>query len=106
MIVHPTDKPAVQWAVEHGYVFSYVREYGLPEPSLRVALGMSTAFFNAGQLVCWRASAGGNDLDQLMRELASLFGFCTLNRGYLPQQAFATPSLDTQVRTNRNCHPQ
>jgi hypothetical protein len=85
MIVNPTDKPAVQWAIEQGYLFSYVREYGLPEPSLQVGMGLSTAFFNRGRLVCWRANADGANLDDLLRELGSLLGFCTLNGAYLPQ---------------------
>lgn len=86
VIVHPADKSAVKWAIEHGYLFGYVREHGLPDPSLQIRLGFSIAFFNAGRLVQWRALADGRDLDELMKELASLLGFCTLSRGYLPEE--------------------
>lgn len=85
MIVNPTDRAAIQWAMEQGYMFSYVREYGLPEPSLQIGLGLSTAFFNSGRLVAWRASATGEHFDDLMRELAALLGFCSLSRAYVPQ---------------------
>jgi hypothetical protein len=88
MIVHPADKSAVQWAVEHGYLFGYVREHGLPDPSLQISMGLSIAFFNAGRLVHWRARADGKQIDELMKELASLLGFCTVSRGYLPEELF------------------
>ena len=57
MIVHPADGPIVIWAAAAGFEYRYVREYGLPEPSLCVQLGLTTAYFHAGRLVHWRADA-------------------------------------------------
>ncbi len=91
MIVHPADRPIVQWAVEQGYECEYLREYGLPEPSLRVQLGVSSAFFEAGRLVHWRADADGRYLDQLMSELASLFGLCARTDAYPQQKVVLAP---------------
>lgn len=87
MIVHPADRRIVQWAIERGYLFSYVREHGLPEPCLRVCLGQSSAFFKAGRLVHWLAQVDARRLDLLMFELTSLFGFCSSVRALPPQQA-------------------
>ncbi len=84
-MVHPADKRAVKWALDNGYPFNYVREHGLPDPSLQVCLGLSNAFFSRGHLVEWRARAEGTHLDDLMRELTCLFGFCTLSGAYRPQ---------------------
>ncbi len=85
MIVHPADQSTVTWALEHRYPFAYVREYGLPEPSLQVRLGVSIAWFHAGRLVHWRGDTDGDCLDQLMLELASLLCFCTTLSGDLPE---------------------
>jgi hypothetical protein len=91
MIVHPADRSIVKWAVEDGFVHGYVREYGLPEPALRVQLGMTTAFFHAGRLVHWRAEAAAQHLDQLMFELTRLFGFCHQAGAYPEQRVFLQP---------------
>ena len=91
MIVHPADRSIVTWAVERGFPHEYVREYGLPEPSLRVRLGLSSAFFKAGRLVHWRADVQGQYIDQLMYELTNLFGFCGPNRAYPQQNIFLEP---------------
>ena len=101
MIVHQGDAPAVQWAVEHGYPFGYVREHGLPDPSLQIHLGLSIACFKGGYLVHWRAMADGERIDELMKELASLFGFCTIGRGYSPEEVLR-PNPRMQRRTGSN----
>src|SRR5687768_4947240 len=92
MIIHPCDRDVVKWAVDHGFSYNYLREYGLPEPCLRVQLGVSCAFFNAGQLVHLRASVQGCYLDQLMFELTSLFGICAQARSYALQDVYLSPS--------------
>ena len=94
MIVHPADREIVKWAVEQGYSYEYLREYGLPEPSLRIRLGMSCAFFRAGRLIHWRADVNSRYLDQLMFELTFLFGFCA-QAGAYPRQAIPSVSPDT-----------
>ena len=91
MIVHPADRPVVEWAAEAGFEYRYVREYGLPEPSLCVQLGMTTAYFHAGRLIHWRADAAAQYLDQLMFELTSLFGFCRQAGAYPEQRVFLAP---------------
>ncbi len=88
MIVHPADRSVVKWAVDHARPYEYVREYGLPDHSLRVELGVSRAYFKCGQLIHWRASVNGEHFDQLMFELASLVRLCTSLNGYPPQQVF------------------
>lgn len=85
MIVPPADRRIVNWAVQEGLAHAYVREYGLPEPALRVQLGMTTAFFHCGTLIHWRADAAAKYLDQLMFELTRLFVFCR-QAGAYPQQ--------------------
>lgn len=85
MIIHHADRAIVKWAIDHGFPHHYVREYGLPEPALRVCLGMSNAFFYAGKLLHWRADAPGRGMDQLMCELTSLFGVCTQANAYPSQ---------------------
>ena len=92
MVVHPADRSIVTWAVEQGYPHEYVREYGLPDPSLRIRLGMSSAFFSAGRLIHWRADVNGQYLDQLMYELSCLFGFCARIQAYPKQHVFLDPS--------------
>jgi len=91
MIIHHADRPVVKWAIDHGYPYEYLREYGLPEPSLRVQLGLSSAFFEAGRLVHWRAEADARYLDQLMAELVSLYSLCARTRAYPPQMIFISP---------------
>jgi hypothetical protein len=91
MIVHPADRLIVKWAVDGGFSHAYAREYGLPDPCLRVHLGMSSAYFNEGQLVLWRAEADAKYLDQLMFELTRLFVFCAESDAYPPQRVFIGP---------------
>jgi hypothetical protein len=91
MIVHPADHPIVTWAAAAGFEHRYVREYGLPEPSLCVQLGLTTAYFHAGRLVHWRAEAAAQYLDQLMFELTCLFGFCHRAKAYPKQRVFLQP---------------
>lgn len=91
MIIHHRDKDVVKWAIDQGHTYEYAREYGLPEPCLRVHLGVSVAFFHAGRLVRWRADAEGGQMDQLMCELTSLFGLCAAVRAYPRQEAFVSP---------------
>ena len=91
MIIHQADREVVKWAIDQGYPYEYVREYGLPEPTLCVRLGLSRAFFRAGRLVHWRADANAIHLDQLMYELSRLFGWCTLFRAFPKQQVFLSP---------------
>lgn len=103
MIVHPEDRPAVTWAVEEGFEHQYVREYGVPEPALRIRLGMTTAFFHAGRLVHWRAEAAAEYLDQLMFELTRLFTFCREAGAYPEQHVFLQPgALATLHRPYNN----
>jgi|GEM_PF-1555362 len=92
MIIPKADRSVVKWAIDQGYPHDYVREYGLPEPALRVRLGLSIAFFEAGRLVHWRADASSQHLDQLMFELMSLFGWCAQANAYPDQEAFLTPA--------------
>jgi hypothetical protein len=87
MIIHQADRPIVKWAVDSGFPYRYVREYGLPEPALHICLGMSSAFFKAGRLVHWRADVPACHLDQLMSELTALFGACARARAYPEQVA-------------------
>lgn len=100
MIVHHADRDIVKWAIDNGYVYEYVREYGLPEPSLRIHLGLSTAYFKAGQLIHWRADADASYMDQLMAELASLFGWCTQSRAYPHQNVFVSPPEYQALRSS------
>jgi len=93
MIVHPADRLAVKWAVEEGLEHQYVREYGVPEPALRIRLGLTTAFFHAGLLVHWRADAAADYLDQLMFELTQLFTFCRQAGAYPKQRVFLQPGV-------------
>lgn len=86
MVIHPADRHVVKWAIDHARPYEYVREYGLPDNSLRVELGVSRAYFKSGQLVHWRASVNGEHFDQLMFELATLVRLCTALQGYPPQQ--------------------
>lgn len=88
MIVQQADRPIVKWAVDNGLVYSYQREYGMPEPALCVRLGLSRAYFAHGQLVHWRADAPGQFLDQLMFELTCLFTLCRQIDAYPPQEVF------------------
>ncbi len=91
MIVHPADRQIVTWAVEEGFAYGYVREYGLPEPCLRVRLGMTTAYFHAGRLSHWRADAAADYLDQFMFELTRLFAFCRQAGAYPKQRIVLQP---------------
>lgn len=91
MIVHPADRLIVKWAVDGGFTHCYAREYGLPDPCLRVHLGLSSAYFKEGQLVLWRAEADAKYLDQLMFELTRLFVFCTEINAYPRQRVFISP---------------
>jgi len=86
MIIHHADRAVVKWAIDRGYPYEYIREYGLPEPVLRIQLGMSTALFHKGRLLRWRADAEAEYMDQLMYELASLFGWCSISKAYPAQQ--------------------
>jgi hypothetical protein len=90
MVIHPADRMLVNWAIESGHPFEYVREEGLPEPALRIQLGVSTAFFHNGKLVRWRADTRAEHMDQLMFELTSFFGFCSKTDVYPPQKVFLT----------------
>jgi len=98
MIVHPADRPIVKWAIDQGYGYEYVREYGLPQPSLRVRLGLSTATFDAGQLIHWRADVDGRYLDQLMFELTCLFGLCALVGAQPEQDVVLSPQKLAALR--------
>jgi hypothetical protein len=97
MIIHPADRFVVKWAVDHGFSYEYLREYGLPEPCLRVQLGVSSAFFKAGELVHWRADVQGCYLDQLMFELTSLFGLCGQFHTYSFQEVFLSSAEPAQL---------
>lgn len=90
MIIHHADRAVVKWAIDRGYPYEYIREYGLPEPSLRIQLGLSTAYFQAGRLLRRRADADAEYMDQLMYELASLFSWCSLSKAYPKQQIFVS----------------
>lgn len=98
MIIHHADRPVVKWAVDSGYPYEYVREYGLPQPVLRVRLGLSTAFFEAGTLVHWRVDADARYMDQLMFELTSLFSWCAQFNGYPEQKVYLSTNELTALR--------
>lgn len=98
MIIHPADRDVVKWAVDQGFVYEYTREYGLPEPSLRIRLGLSSAFFLAGQLIHWRADVDAGYLDQLMAELTWLFGWCAIAKAYPQQEVFISPAERAALR--------
>jgi len=98
MIINSADRAIVKWAVDHGYEYEYLREYGLPEPSLRVKLGLSSAFFEAGHLIHWRADVSGGYLDQLMCELTCLFGLCARTKAYPKQNVFISPGELTALQ--------
>ena len=102
MIVHPADRRIVKWAVEEGFAYGYVREYGLPEPCLRVRLGMTTAYFHAGRLAHWRADAAADYLDQLMFELMRLFAFCRQAGAYPKQRMVMQPGQSAGAQ--RSCN--
>jgi hypothetical protein len=90
MIIHPTDRHIVKWAVDRGFPHEYRREYNLPDRCLAVHLGLSTAYFHEGKLAHFRADTQACYMDQLMYELTLLFGFCAQNRAYPDQQVFLT----------------
>ena len=91
MIIHPADCSIVRWAIGQGFSYTYVREYGLPDPCLRVQLGVTSAYFSAGCLVLWRAEAYAKYMDQLMFELTRLFAFCAQVNAYPRQQVAIDP---------------
>ena len=88
MIIHQADRQIVKWAIDSGYIYEYTREYGLPEYSLRVRLGLSSTYFKAGRLIHWRADVDAHYLDQLMCELMLLFGLCAQADIYPSQHIF------------------
>ena len=88
MLVRSSDRALVKWAVDNGYRCEYLREYGLPDPVLRIQLGTSSAYFNDGRLVRWRAEVDARYLDQLMCELTHLFLCCAQHHAYPEQIAF------------------
>lgn len=87
MMIRQTDRTIVKWAMDQGFAYEYAREYGLPDPSLRVRMGLSTAYFAAGRLVHWQAHVDAHDLDQLMFELTSLFLGCQQSGAFPMQRA-------------------
>ena len=101
MIIHHADRQIIKWAIDHGFSYEYVREYGLPDPTLRIPLGVSTAFFKAGELVHWRANADARHLDQLMFELTSLFGLCAEVGAYPRQAVYLSPGELASLRPPR-----
>jgi hypothetical protein len=101
MIIHHADRLLVKWAIDSGYPYEYIREYGLPEPVLRVRLGLSTAFFEAGTLVHWRADVDATHMDQLMYELTSLFGLCAQAKAYPAQKVFLASEPVCVLQTSR-----
>ena len=104
MMIRSTDRPIVKWAIDQGFAYEYAREYGLPQPSLRVRMGFSTAYFEDGQLIRWYADVEGAKLDQLMFELTSLFLGCTQS-GALPKTSLDEADLgaaELRTRTRGN----
>ncbi len=98
MIIRDCDRAVVKWAVDQGYPYAYVREHGLPDPSLRIHLGLSTAYFEGGRLVHWRAESPGRHMDQLMFELTSLFGCCASANAYPEQEVWLSPAEQSALR--------
>ncbi len=98
MRVDERDRGVIRWAVEKAYRFDYCRENGLPDPCLRVRLGLSRAFFHKGKLVHWSAESSGDYLDQLMYEMTSLFAMCARNRAYTNRHTAITPAEEVVLK--------
>lgn len=91
MRIDDKDRSVVRWAIDRAYPFEYCRANGLPDPCLRIRLGMSHAYFHQGKLVHWTAEAPGQSLDVLLCEMASLFAMCAGERAYLNPRAAVVP---------------
>jgi hypothetical protein len=91
MLIDEKDRPIVRWAIEKAYTFDYCRENGLPDPCLRIRLGLSTAFFHKGKLVHWAASSAGEHLDHLLQEMTLLFGLCAERKAYVAPHVRFSP---------------
>lgn len=91
MLVDEKDRPIVRWAIEKAFPFEYRREACLPDPCLRVRLGLSMAYFHKGKLVHWCADCDGDYLDQLMYEMTSLFSLCAKERAYVHPSVYLSP---------------
>jgi hypothetical protein len=91
MLIDEHDRSIVRWAMERAYPFEYCRQNGLPEPCLRVYLGLSRAYFHKGKLIHLSAESPGNCLDQFVQEMALLFAMCTQQRAYVDRRAWISP---------------
>lgn len=98
MLITDNDHPLIRWAVQKAYIFDYGRPNGLPDPCLRIQLGLSTAYFHNGKLVRWFGESSGDQLDQLMYELSSLFAMCTGLRAYMSQRVAISPPEEIGFR--------
>jgi hypothetical protein len=99
MLIDEHDRPFVRWAMEKAYTFDYCRPSDLPEPCLRVRLGLSTACFHRGKLVYWSAESPGEQLDQLLYEMMCLFSVCSREHAYLNRHVFISPPKQISFKT-------
>jgi len=99
MWIDEPDRRIVRWAIDKAFTFDYCRENGLPDPCLRVRLGLSTAYFHKGKLVHWAAASGGEHLDHLLHEMTLLFLLCAQVKAYVTPQVRFSPAEEVAVRT-------
>ncbi len=99
MFVDEHDQPVVRWAMEKAYSFEYCRPHDLPDPCLRVRMGLTHAYFHKGKLVHWWGESDGGRLDELMFEMASLFAMCTRERAYVGPHVAIVPPNHIQFRS-------
>ena len=96
MSIPQPDRPFVHWAIERGLSYYYTEEYGLPHRCLKLHSGVMTAYIHCGKLVKVIACTEGHLLDQMMYELAQLFGLCAQHDAYVEQTpCLAAPSNST-----------
>ncbi len=76
MIVEPSDRELVKWAVDHSVPWYYAHEHGLPDPCLRIQYGHLTAYFCRGRLTRLWAHADEAFLDDMFQQLLELFDLC------------------------------
>ena len=75
-MVHPADNNVVRWADDHRVPWYYTRERGLPHPCLKIQFGHLTAYFCRGKLTRLWAHADQCFLDDMFRQLVTLFELC------------------------------
>jgi len=83
----PRDEPFLQWALHHHYRYYYTSERGLPEPCLKIHLGVVTAYLHHGKLIHLAIESEGGLLDEMMCELSLLFAQCARHNAYVEQAA-------------------